>query len=340
MSFNKDIDKITEREVVNDFVERLYIGDYFKNPNYTGMKNRDGEQEYVFSRYDKLKDDILSEIITSLPTYCINHLSGIGSTYNKNWGKRIRLFIPENKSLIKIIHEETGFDVTNLFLLNNTYENLYFDTKYNANSNNFVVNIDQDNTNKFIAGNCIYLRFKNGYTASDSIKEIEFNINNTAILLCNLTCDVENKIPTDFNSPNHLMKFKIINNREFKYVKTIPKTFIPNSYDIKTEYITESDGSDSSAIKINTNLSLNTLYYITLKTNKNPNPSLKINNVNVTLSHDLDPSIYKASSVIKILVDGSMYNYRYIITNGYSIYEANFDANLVLNVNKFKAYYC
>ena len=37
MSFNKDIDKITEREVVNDFVERLYIGDNFKNPNYTGI---------------------------------------------------------------------------------------------------------------------------------------------------------------------------------------------------------------------------------------------------------------------------------------------------------------
>lgn len=340
MSFNKDIDKITEREVVNDFVERLYIGDNFKNPNYTGMHN-DGEQEYIFEKNNKLKDDILSKIITSLPTYCINNLSSLISTYNKNWYKRARLFIPEFKRLYKVIHEETGFDVTNLFLLNDTAKNLYFDAEYNANDNNFVVNMDQDNTSKFIAGNYIYLRFKNGYTASDSIEEIEFNINNT-ILTCNLTCDVDNKIPTEYDYlPNDLMQFKVINNREFKYVKTRTKKFIPSNYDIKTEYITESDGADSSGIKLNIdNINkYNTIYYITLKTDKNPNPSIILNDNTRILCHDLNPSIYKASSVIKVLVDGNMHNTDLIVLNGYSIYEANFDATPVNNVNTFKAYY-
>lgn len=69
-SFDKDLDKITEREVVYDFVERLSIGKDL-NMEYDGTSTK------VFSLLTKLKDGILTYILNMLPPSLVFNYVGM-----------------------------------------------------------------------------------------------------------------------------------------------------------------------------------------------------------------------------------------------------------------------
>lgn len=113
--FNSDLDKITEREVVPDFVSRLKIGKKFLDEN--GHK--------LFDENSKLKDDILLQIIKSINTYDIFKISIFKTSYTviEAGSKNAAITVPESANIYKIIQEKTGLDVTECFkkITNKTY---------------------------------------------------------------------------------------------------------------------------------------------------------------------------------------------------------------------------
>lgn len=118
--FNKDLDKITEREVVPDFVSRLSIGKDLTNP--------DDENKVIIPVGTKLKDGVLMNMIRTFNISDIEHLDSIKTTYTKVSAGETSISIPmptDNDDnihtgylLYRVVQERTGQDVSECFKYN------------------------------------------------------------------------------------------------------------------------------------------------------------------------------------------------------------------------------
>ena len=121
--FNYKIDKITEREVVYDFLSRLSIGKDFINKDYNSSTN-DNDKQIIFPAETLFKDEILLNIIRTMDVSDIINLDKIKTAY-KSVGigeKSVTIEIPSGCTLYRIIQEKTGQDVTQCFeMINNAY---------------------------------------------------------------------------------------------------------------------------------------------------------------------------------------------------------------------------
>lgn len=115
-TFNYELDKITERETVYDFVSRLKTGRAFENKDLDSGAN-DNDVSVIFPAGVKLKDEILSNIIRTMDVSDIIHLSKIKTSYKSiNTGDTsVTIKIPNGCTLYRIIQEKTGYDVTSCF---------------------------------------------------------------------------------------------------------------------------------------------------------------------------------------------------------------------------------
>ena len=121
--FNYDLDKITEREVVYDFVSRLSLGKDFINKDYDSGANS-GDKQIILPAEMMLKDEVLMNMIRTMDISDIHHLDSIKTTYSAiNAGVHIvNIKIPSGYTLYRIIQEKTGQDVTTCFVnTGNTY---------------------------------------------------------------------------------------------------------------------------------------------------------------------------------------------------------------------------
>jgi hypothetical protein len=114
--FNYPLDKITERETVFDFVERLGIGVDFVNPNYNGATN-DIDKQIIFEVNTKVKNGILAQIIATLPISDLIKLDVLKTSFKDVpiGATTVTIAVPETATLYKIIQEKTGQDVTSCF---------------------------------------------------------------------------------------------------------------------------------------------------------------------------------------------------------------------------------
>lgn len=120
--FNYKLDKITEREVVFDFVSRLSIGKDFINQDYTGINTND--KQVIFPAGMMLKDEVLMNMIRTMDTSDILHLDKIKTAYKsvEVGEKSVTITIPTGCTLYRIMQEKTGQDVTQCFTNSgNTY---------------------------------------------------------------------------------------------------------------------------------------------------------------------------------------------------------------------------
>lgn len=118
--FNYALDKVTEREVVFDFLSRLSIGKDFVNQDYDSGANLDDKQ-IIIPAGMKFKDGVLMNMIRTMDISDILHLDTIKTTY-KSVGvgeKSVIITIPSGYTLYRIIQEKTGQDVTQCFSKNN-----------------------------------------------------------------------------------------------------------------------------------------------------------------------------------------------------------------------------
>lgn len=126
--FNYDLDKITERETVFDFVSRLPMGLDFINQDYNGAENSDDKQ-VILPRNIKLKDGVLMQIIRTLAISDKLHLDRLRTSYkNAPVGtKTVSIIVPSNATLYKIVQEKTGQDVTVCFTKSDNIYSATFD---------------------------------------------------------------------------------------------------------------------------------------------------------------------------------------------------------------------
>jgi len=120
--FDIRLDKITEAEVVPNFVERLTIGEDLINP--------DDSDTVIISAGAKLKDDIILNMIRTMDVSDINHLNYIKTNYTVIYPGSISatIEVPEGDyALYRIIQEKTGKDVTECFTLNGSEYTVTFD---------------------------------------------------------------------------------------------------------------------------------------------------------------------------------------------------------------------
>jgi hypothetical protein len=127
------LDKITEREVVPNFVERLSIGEDFTMPDYLDKNNN----HRIIPIGTKLKDGILTNIIRTFDISDIEHLDSIKTTYTRvyagDMSASISRPIDDDNNILagyilyRVVQEKTGQDVTQCF------------TK---SGNNYVTNFD------------------------------------------------------------------------------------------------------------------------------------------------------------------------------------------------------
>lgn len=116
IEFDPKLDKITEREVVPNFVSRLSIGEDLINP--------DDEDKVIIPAGVKLKDGVLMNMIRTMDISDINHLNSIKTTYDvvETGDLTVVINIPEGYALYRIIQEKTGMDITSCFAKeDNTY---------------------------------------------------------------------------------------------------------------------------------------------------------------------------------------------------------------------------
>ena len=114
--FNYGLDKITEREVVFNFISRLSMGQDFTNQDYDNGSNFDDKQ-VIFPAGMKFKDEVLMNMIRTMDMTDIFHLDSIKTTYRsvEADSKSIVIGIPKGYTLYRIIQEKTGHDVTKYF---------------------------------------------------------------------------------------------------------------------------------------------------------------------------------------------------------------------------------
>lgn len=116
-NFNYELDKITEREVVYDFVSRLSLGRALINEDYKPGDATFNDKVAIFPEGAKLKDDVISNIIKAMDMTDIIHLDKIKTAYSNVFmgEKYVMIEIPSDCTLYRIIQESTGYDVTKCF---------------------------------------------------------------------------------------------------------------------------------------------------------------------------------------------------------------------------------
>lgn len=107
--FNKELDKITQAEVVYDFVERLSIGRDFNVGNYT------------FPANVKLRDEVIRKLYNLLPQSLVSTLDQLNDTTKCHISKGTEsiimafLYDIEENWVDKIISDRTGIDISSAF---------------------------------------------------------------------------------------------------------------------------------------------------------------------------------------------------------------------------------
>lgn len=107
--FNKELDKITQAEVVYDFVERLRIGKDFNVGNYT------------FPANSKLRDEVIRKLYNLLPQSLVASAGNLNDAikYHINKGATsINIEIDDyhnNCWLSKVMSDKTGMDIISIF---------------------------------------------------------------------------------------------------------------------------------------------------------------------------------------------------------------------------------
>lgn len=129
--FNYRLDKITEREVVYDFVSRLETGKDFINQDYNSATN-DDDKKIIFPANMKLKDEVLMNMIRTMNISDIHHLDNIKITYKTvDIGeKTVTIEAPNGYTLYRIMQEKTGQDVTTCFTKSNSNYVATFDVPF------------------------------------------------------------------------------------------------------------------------------------------------------------------------------------------------------------------
>lgn len=126
--FNYRLDKITEREVVFDFVSRLSIGKDFINQDYNQAENSIDKQ-IIIPANTLLKDGVLMQIIRTMDISDIINLDKLKTSFKDVavGDKSVRIPIPTGATLYKIVQEKTGQDVTACFSKSGNYYVTTFD---------------------------------------------------------------------------------------------------------------------------------------------------------------------------------------------------------------------
>lgn len=126
--FNYRLDKITEREVVFDFVSRLSIGKDFVNQDYNQAENSIDKQ-IIIPADTLLKDGLLMQIIRTMNVSDIINLDRLKTSFKDVaiGDNSVRIPIPAGATLYKIIQEKTGQDVTACFTKSDNYYVTTFD---------------------------------------------------------------------------------------------------------------------------------------------------------------------------------------------------------------------
>ena len=283
MAFN-DIDKITEREVTKDFVERLSIGKDFANPDYN---NLNGENNILFNAETKLKDSILAKTIMSLPSDYINNISDTKTSYctYESGNKYVRLYISPGAYLYKIIHENTGFNVTNSFIqiISNgelSERRIYLDSEIEIISTGCIVICKIDTSiSSFKNNDIICIGFENG--CSYNIIQIQIYCNDGGINFNIIDNPLLGAIPTEIEEET-IVIFRNCDNLDLMYCDTEGYPLIPTSKNdpiFKSSNIKIIDKEESNKISgFNTDNCIfieniddfeeDTIYNITLKYNK------------------------------------------------------------------------
>ncbi len=107
--FNKELDKITQAEVVYDFVERLSIGRDFNVGNYT------------FPANVKLRDEVIRKLYNLLPQSLVASAGNLNDAikYHINKGATsINIEIDDHHNncwLSKVMSDKTGMDIISIF---------------------------------------------------------------------------------------------------------------------------------------------------------------------------------------------------------------------------------
>lgn len=124
--FNGDLDKITEREVVYDFVSRLKFG-----KNLTNINEHNKSSVVIVRAGEKLKD-LICRLIMFLPSYVIDNIVGLTiAKLEINIGSAsVAISQPNGKTLLRAISETTGQDITDCFTLSGSAYLLEVDTPY------------------------------------------------------------------------------------------------------------------------------------------------------------------------------------------------------------------
>lgn len=126
--FNHELDKITERETVYDFVSRLKFGKDVTNTIEHGTTQRT-----LFSAGTKLKE-VISRLVMLLPTYVLkdtNVTKVVVSRLDIPVGSSsVTISKPDGKTLLRAISESTGQDITSCFTLSSNTYKMSMDTPY------------------------------------------------------------------------------------------------------------------------------------------------------------------------------------------------------------------
>lgn len=111
--FNSDLDKITEREVVYDFVSRLKFG-----KDLTNTIEHNAAYRVIVVAGEKLKD-LICRILMMMPSYVINNIVGlrVASLEIPVGSTSAAISQPSGKTLLRAISETTGQDITDCFTL-------------------------------------------------------------------------------------------------------------------------------------------------------------------------------------------------------------------------------
>lgn len=114
--FNGDLDKITEREVVYDFVSRLKFG-----KDLTNTIEYNTAQRVIVSAGEKLKD-LICRIIMMMPSYVISNIVRVyvASLEIPVGATSAAINHPSGKTLLRAISETTGQDITDCFTLSDS----------------------------------------------------------------------------------------------------------------------------------------------------------------------------------------------------------------------------
>lgn len=118
-AFDRNLDKITEREVVPDFVSRLSLGKNFEDKiSITDHNGTTNNSILIIPRNTKLKDGLLTNFARTFDLSDLNKLGSIKTTYGIVNEGDTSVYIKklEGYELYRIVQEKTKQEVTACFI--------------------------------------------------------------------------------------------------------------------------------------------------------------------------------------------------------------------------------